>query len=65
MFVVKFILNFKHGGHGIMVITGGCGPLNTGSIPVGHPKKLPASTGNFFISQGHTPNSTPPLKIPA
>ncbi len=30
-------LSPQRGGHGIMVITGGCGPLNTGSIPVGHP----------------------------
>lgn len=39
----------RHGGHGEVVITTGCGPVFMGSNPIGHPTKISAETAEIFV----------------
>ena len=44
-----------YGGHGETVITAGCGPAIEGSIPSGHPMKIPRDEG-FLNDHGRVKN---------
>jgi hypothetical protein len=50
-FFVTLAGQIAYGGFGVVVNTEGCGPFNTSSILVSHPRKIPRHcVGVFFIS---------------